>query len=121
MSASRKCCERCSGVPNHARWKEIVTERAYFGQLGAQGVALFGEALAFWGQQQAGAIESIEPVFLSPHGGDLNGFLLIRGDAAKLNQVLDTDDYLALQQKAGNLLEGPASYTQYLGMRSAGE
>ena len=29
-------------------------------------------------------IESFEPVFLEPHGGDLTGFILIQGDAAKL-------------------------------------
>ena len=63
--------------------------------------------MGFWGkQQQAGVIESCEPVFLSPHGGDLNGFFLIRGDAAKLTQLMDTDEYIALEQKGSNLLEG---------------
>ena len=28
-------------------------------------------------------IESFEPVFLEPHGGDLTGFILVRGDAEK--------------------------------------
>ncbi len=38
----------------------------------------------FGGLQADGTIESIEPVFLEQHGGDLNGFFFIRGDAEKL-------------------------------------
>lgn len=73
----------------------------------AEAMALFGEALQFWGRhQQAGAIESFEPVFLTPHGGDLNGFFLIRGEAAKLNQLMASDDYLLLESKASYMLEG---------------
>ncbi len=72
-----------------------------------QALALFGEAMAYWGgQQQAGAIASFEPVLLSPHGGDLNGFILIRGDAAKLGQLMTSDEYLAIETKANLLLEG---------------
>ncbi len=70
-------------------------------------LALFGEALSFWGQQQqAGTIESFEPVLLSPHGGDLNGFILVRGEADKLNQVLASEVYLMLETKATLFLEG---------------
>ena len=43
---------------------------------------------------------------LAPHGGDMNGFILIRGDAAKLGQVMATDEYLTLEQKASYLLDG---------------
>lgn len=72
-----------------------------------QAIALFGEAMGFWGQQQqAGLIESFEPVFLAPHGGDLNGFFLIRGDADNLNQVMATDAYLVIETKANYLLDG---------------
>ena len=71
------------------------------------GVALFGEALEFWREQQrAGAIDSFETVFLGPHGGDLNGFILVRGEAEKLNQVLVSDAYLVLETKANYLLQG---------------
>jgi hypothetical protein len=41
----------------------------------AQAAKVFGEAAEFWTrQQQEGAIESWEAVFLEPHGGDLAGF-----------------------------------------------
>ena len=82
-------------------WNRVVPGKE------SQAMALFGEALAFWGQQQqAGVIESFEPVFLSPHGGDMNGFILIRGDMAKLGQVMETDEYLTIEQKASYLLDG---------------
>ena len=42
---------------------------------------VFGEAIQYYTRlQQQGQIESFEPVALEPHGGDLNGFLLVRGD-----------------------------------------
>jgi hypothetical protein len=82
-------------------WNRVVPGKE------AQAVALFGEALMFWGkQQQAGAIESFEPVFLAPHGGDLNGFILIRGDPAKLAAVMMTEEYVTIEQTASYLLEG---------------
>jgi hypothetical protein len=97
-------------------WNRVVPGKE------VQAVALFGEAMAYWsGQQQAGAIESFEPVFLSPHGGDLNGFFLIRGEPGKLAELLETDDYLALEQKGSNLLEGhgviPATFGEGISRR----
>ena len=45
----------------------------------AAATALFQEFAEYLGgQQQAGTIQSFESVFLNPHGGDLNGFTLIR-------------------------------------------
>src|SRR5215472_9633574 len=43
--------------------------------------------------QASGQIESFEPVFTSPHGGDLNGFFLIRADQAKLNALEQSDQW----------------------------
>ncbi len=72
-----------------------------------EAVAFFQEVLAYYGQQQqAGMIEGFEPVVLSPHGGDLNGFILVRGDEAKLNQMRMTDEYVTLEIRALTLLEG---------------
>jgi hypothetical protein len=49
---------------------------------------VFAEAVAFWMQkQQQGAITSFEAFALEPHGGDLGGFALIRGDAERLAQL----------------------------------
>ena len=43
------------------------------------------------GLQSEGKIESFEPVILSAHGGDLNGFIMIKGDAEKLAKVRADD------------------------------
>jgi len=58
------------------------------------------------GLQQTGAIQSFEAVFLDPHGGDLNGFFLIRGEPAKLDAVMASDAWLTHLTRGGLHLEG---------------
>ena len=62
----------------------------------------FQEAMQFYGRlQQEGVIESFEPILLEPHGGDLNGFGLIRGDAEKLARLrmsAEFNSYIQLAQ-----------------------
>ena len=50
----------------------------------------------FQGQQDSGTIESYEVVFLEPHGGDLDGFILARGDREKIVSLRSSDDYTRL-------------------------
>ena len=53
-----------------------------------QAAAVFQEALQYYGGlQQRGELESFEAGFLEAHGGDLGGFILLRGDIAKLNRI----------------------------------
>lgn len=53
-----------------------------------QAIEFFTEVMAFYTQrQQEGAIESFEAVVLGPHGGDLDGFILVRGEPAQLLQL----------------------------------
>ena len=59
-------------------WGEVVRGRE------TEALEVFNETLAYYGRLQEGEIENFEPVFLEPHGGDLNGFILLRGDAEKL-------------------------------------
>jgi hypothetical protein len=58
------------------------------------------------GLQQNGAIASFEVVLLRPHGGDLNGFFLIRGDTDQLNALQASDEYLNHVTRGGLHLEG---------------
>jgi len=58
------------------------------------------------GLQQAGAVQSFEAVLLDPHGGDLNGFFLIRGESAKLDAVIASDAWQTHITRAGMHLEG---------------
>jgi hypothetical protein len=58
------------------------------------------------GLQQKGVIQSSEVVFLDPHGGDLNGFFLIRGDTAKLDALMANPEWVTHMTRAGLHLEG---------------
>jgi len=68
---------------------------------------LFQEFMQYLGgQQQAGAIQSFESVFLNPHGGDLNGFTLIRGDSGKLDALLSSEAWETYMTRAGLTMDG---------------
>jgi len=72
-----------------------------------QAGALFQEALGYYARLQGeGAIESFEAVLLSPHGGDMNGFMLIRGEPGKLAALEATEQWHLLVTRAGLLLDG---------------
>jgi hypothetical protein len=73
----------------------------------AVATALFQEFMQYLGgQQQAGAIQSFESVFLNPHGGDLGGFTLIRGDSGKLDALLSSEAWETYMTRAGLLMDG---------------
>ena len=70
-------------------------------------VEVFGEAVAYYtGLQGQGEIESFEVVFLEPHGGDLGGFFLLRGDAGKLAAVRTSDAFNRLNTRAALVVDG---------------
>ena len=58
------------------------------------------------GLQQAGTIQAFDAVFLNPHGGDLNGFVFIRGDSAKLDALLSSEAWETHLMRAGLELNG---------------
>lgn len=73
----------------------------------AKALAVFSEATAYYaGLQQAGTIESFEPVILNAHGGDLAGFVLLRGERAKLDALKSTDEFARLNVRAAMIVDG---------------
>ena len=65
-----------------------------------QAMKLWGKTMEYYGQLETdGKIESWEPVILSAHGGDLNGFFLIKGDAEKLDKLQREDTWLDLTSR----------------------
>jgi hypothetical protein len=46
--------------------------------------------------QQEGVIDSFEAVALEPHGGELAGFVLVRGDRDRIAQLRVSDDFLRI-------------------------
>lgn len=81
-----------------------------------QAMTLWGKALEYYGKLQAEArIESFEPVILSAHGGDLNGFFLIRGEGKKLDEIRREEDFINLLIEGGYCLDGFGAITGFIG------
>jgi hypothetical protein len=60
-------------------WGQVVRGRE------RQALDVFNESVSYWGGLQGdGRIESVEIVFLEPHGGDLAGFALLRGSEEQM-------------------------------------
>ena len=67
----------------------------------------FDDAVAYWSAlQAAGDIESFELVLLTPHGGDLTGFALLRGDPEKLGRLSMAPEFQRLTMRASVCLDG---------------
>ena len=81
-----------------------------------QAMKLFQKAMEFYGGLQAnGRIESFEPVILDAHGGDMNGFILLRGDAEKLDEIRREDIFLDLQIEANYCLANFGIVSGFIG------
>jgi hypothetical protein len=59
-----------------------------------QALTVFGEVVEYYARlQQQGEIESFEPVLLEPHGGELGGFFLLRGDRDRLARLRTSEEF----------------------------
>jgi hypothetical protein len=67
---------------------------------------VFQETVEFWAQaQRDGKIESFEPFLLQPHGGGLAGFMLLRGERAKLSELRGSEEFERVVTRAGAVVE----------------
>ena len=67
---------------------------------------VFNDAVTYYGERVAdGTIDSIEPVLLNPHGGDLQGFFLVKGSAAGLATMKASEEFQKLHTRAGMIVE----------------
>jgi hypothetical protein len=72
----------------------------------AKGLDVLGEAIAYYGRiQQQGVIESFETVLLDPHGGDLQGFILLRGSEETLGRLRVDDEFVRLTARASLIVQ----------------
>jgi hypothetical protein len=66
-----------------------------------QATKVFNEAVELWTEwQQGGDIESWDAFFLEPHGGDLGGFFLLRGERDAIARVRASDELVRLSLRA---------------------
>lgn len=67
----------------------------------------FGDFMKYLeGLKQKGSITDFDVVFLNPHGGDLNGFFLLKGDPAKLDGLVGSEQWQSHMIRAAMHLEG---------------
>jgi hypothetical protein len=72
----------------------------------AQAAKVFGETLAYFGElQKKGEIESFQVAILEAHGGDLGGFVLIRGERDRLAKLRASAEFERLLLRAGFIVE----------------
>lgn len=81
-----------------------------------QAMQLFQKSLEFYGKLMTeDRIESFEPIILSAHGGDLNGFILIRGDANKLSEIKREETFIDLVIEGEYCVDGFGHVDGYIG------
>lgn len=91
-------------------WKEARTGRE------TQAMELFVSTMSYYAKEaKERNIESFEPVLLNAHGGDLGGFILIRGSQDQVDTFRNSDDFRAFLLKAIYCLEGVGVVNAYLG------
>jgi hypothetical protein len=71
-----------------------------------QAIKAFNETFEYYSRlQQEGEIESFEPVILEPHGGELGGFFLLRGDQDKLARIRGSEEFERRTVRADLIVE----------------
>jgi hypothetical protein len=67
---------------------------------------VFQETIEYLGKlQQEGQIDGFEPVLIAPHGGDLTGFVLLRGERGKLDAVRSSEEFERTVVRAGTVVD----------------
>jgi hypothetical protein len=76
-------------------WGEVARGREKYS------LQVFNEALQYYaGLEQDGKIESSEVVLLEPHGGDLQGFILVRGSEEQMSTLRADEEFGRQIQRA---------------------
>ena len=69
-------------------WGQVVRGRE------KRALEVFNESVEYWGGLQSdGKIEDFEVVLLTPHGGDLGGFALLRGSTDQISALHSDEEF----------------------------
>jgi hypothetical protein len=83
-----------------------------------QAVNVFSESVEYYSRlQKEGEIESFEPILLEPHGGELGGFFLLRGDQDKLAHVRVSQEFERLMLRGELIVDNLGVVGAFLGER----
>ena len=87
-----------------------------------QALQIFSEASEYYSRlQQQGEIEDFEPVLLEPHGGELGGFFLLRGDQDKLARIRGSEQFEQLTVRGQLIVDNIGVTGAFLGARLASQ
>ncbi len=91
-------------------WGEVVRGREQ------KAVEVFNESVQYYGQlQESGKIEGFEAFFLASHGGDLGGFILLRGERERLDEVQRSPEFERLQTRVAMIVDRSGTVNAYTG------
>ena len=80
-----------------------------------KGLDVFNETVQWYGEaQQAGRIESFEVVLLEPHGGDLGGFVLVRGSQEQIAALRADEEFERLTTRASLIVDNVGVVGAYI-------
>lgn len=72
----------------------------------AQAAELFAQAMGYYEKiQKSGKLNGFENFFLTQHGGDFNGFTVLKGTHQNLASLQMDDEFVDIQIRAGHLLQ----------------
>ena len=81
-------------------WGQVVRGRE------KRALQVFNESVEYWGGLQGdGKIEDFEIVLLTPHGGDLQGFALLRGSEDQVNALRIDEEFQRRIARADLIVE----------------
>jgi hypothetical protein len=91
-------------------WGQVVRGRE------KRAVKVFNESVEYWGQLQGdGRIEDFEVVLLTPHGGDLQGFALLRGSEEQIRSLSADEEFQRRVQRADLIVESQGVVNALIG------
>jgi hypothetical protein len=81
-----------------------------------QSLQVFQESVEYYGRlQQEGRIDGFDVYLLSPHGGDLDGFVILRGNRQALAEIRFSEEFERLLGRATAIIDGLGVVPAYSG------
>jgi hypothetical protein len=91
-------------------WGQVVRGRE------KRALEVFNETVEYYGGLQGdGKIEDFEVAILTPHGGDLQGFALLRGSEEQISALQTDEEFQRIVVRADQIVESLGVITAAIG------